>query len=112
TFSQQVDATPYRGMDVRLEAAARVAGPMSRAQMSLLVRDEDGGSAYSDDALVTTREWQRYAIEGTVGEDAAMFVVGGARFGPATASFDDFRLLVRARDGDAWSPVSLVNPAF
>lgn len=111
-LTQQVDATPYRGMEVRLEAAARVVGPTSRARLSLQVRGEDGGTAYADDVVVMAAEWQRYAIEGRVADDAATIVVTGRRDGPATASFDDFRLLVRAGAGDAWSPVPLRDPGF
>lgn len=108
---QIVDARPYRGMTLRLEAAARLAGP-GRASLSLDILDDRGSPTFAREVLVTSREWQPYTIEGTIPVNAASFVVTLFRLGPAAASYDDVRLFIRADDDGPWASVTMANATF
>lgn len=117
SISQGMDATPYRGQEVMLEAAVRadVAGGGNQAQLWLRVDRPGEGRGFFDnmqDRPITANEWRRYRITGAVADDAEGIVVGAFLAGRGEAWFDDFRLLVRAGPGDEWTSVPLANADF
>jgi C-terminal processing protease CtpA/Prc len=117
TVTQAVDATPYRGQQLRLEAAVRVAvsGPGNQAQLWLRVdrpQEEMGFFDNMMDRPIVDAEWRAYAIVGSVAPDAQRIVFGGLLAGAGEASFDAFRMQVRRSDAEPWQDVALANPGF
>ena len=117
TVGQSVDATPYRGKQVRLRAAVRtdVSGADNQAQLWLRVDRGGGERGFFDnmgDRPITAPDWSTYQITGTVAEDATRIVLGAFLRGRGTAHFDAFQLQVRDSSGGAWTDVPLDNAGF
>ena len=76
---QSVDATPYRGKQVRLKAAVRTEGGESRAQLWLRVDREGGKVGFFDnmhDRPIVSATWADYEIVGDVDADARALTLG------------------------------------
>lgn len=94
SLSQQIDATPYRGKQIKLRAAIRtdVSGPGNQAYLWLRVTKKFFGPAallfYENmaDRPITNRDWRDYEIVGEVPEGAEVIGYG----------------LVLVGDGQAW----------
>ena len=117
TVVQSLDAAPYRGQEVKLEAAVRavVSGGGNGAQLWLRVDRPDQQTGFFDnmqDRPITAAEWSTYTLVGTVTEDAERIVFGGFLRGAGEAWFDDVQLSVRESAEDAWTPVPLENSGF
>lgn len=119
TLSRSIDATPYRGMRIRLTAALRaeVGDGDNRAQLYVTVsRDAGRPGGFFDnmkDRPVTTTGWVQARIEGPVANDATTISFGGLLHGQGTAWFDDFRLEVGPVSGPgAWRTLPLPDPDF
>ena len=93
---QQVDATPYRGKQVRLKAAVRVdaAGPMDRRSSGSGWIAPAGAGFFDNmsDRPIRGKTWGDYQIEGDVARDAERVVLGILVFGDAPAWIDDVSL--------------------
>lgn len=116
-IGQQVDATSYRGKEVRLQAAvkAEVRGDENQAQLWLRVdrpNQEVGFFDNMQDRPITAASWETHTVTGTVAEDAERIVFGGFLSGTGKAWFDDIRLQVRGRGESAWTSVPLENAGF
>jgi hypothetical protein len=93
-LSQGVDATPYRGKQIRLRAAVRTesAGSQGRAQMSLSVTRQGGALGFYDqmnDRPILSPEWSYYEIVGDIEEDAQWLNFGVMAFGTRSVWVDD-----------------------
>lgn len=116
-FTQSIDAEPYRGKRVRLQAAVRadVTGNGNQAQLWLRIDGPEGQQRFLDnmgDRPITASDWDVYQITGPVAEDAERVVFGGFLLGSGMAYFDDFQLSVREDADEAWTPVSIENAGF
>ena len=84
-LTETFDATPYRGLPVRLRASVRVEGG-GKAQLQLRVDRPDGKLAFFDnmgDRPITSRAWTQYDVSGEVAPDAESIEVGVLSFGTA-----------------------------
>ena len=98
---QSIDATPLRGKRVRFRAAVRAEG---QAQLWLRVDRKGRAMGFFDnmqDRPIRSAEWEEYAIEGPVAEDAESIYFGMMLIGEGKAWLDAVEL----------SP-AVVNPDF
>ena len=106
-IAQFVDASPYRGQRVRLRAAARVEpADDGFGFLRLRVLGEPSDSAHDgpaklfdslDTCRVTSAEWQVYAIEADIPENAATLSFGLYLAGSGAACLDDVQLEILDR---------------
>ena len=113
---QSIDAEPYRGRRVRLEAVLRaeVAGPGNEGRMWLRVdRPNQTRGFFSNmgDQPVRSSEWAGAEITGPVADDAVVIVFGCFLAGSGTLWTDEFRLSVEGDDGN-WTPIDMDNAGF
>lgn len=114
---QRVDATPYRGQQIRLTAALRTTVDRSgnRAHLWLRVDRPQGKTGFFDnmsDRPVTSETWDTYQIKGPVAEDAEHILLGAFLYGEGQAWVDAFQLKVRPDNNAPWSTVPINNPGF
>ena len=106
SFSQTVDAAPFRGRRIRLTAAVR-ADPAITGSLGLWLRvDRPGGIPGFFDNMqnrpITGTDWADYSIEGLVAPDAERVVFGSLLVGAGRGWVDDFRLeIVETAAGQA-----------
>lgn len=119
TVTQMIDATPYRGFEVRLQVSVRaeVSGAGNQAQAWIRVDRAGRQIGFFDnmqDRAVTSPDWQTAEFVGSVADDAERIAIGGLLVGSGSAFFDDFRLSVRPFGGndDDWRPVDIDNGGF
>jgi C-terminal processing protease CtpA/Prc len=117
TVTQAVNAAPFRGHELRLEAAVRagVTGSGNHANLWLRVDRPDQQRGFFDNMMdrpIADDHWRTYTIEGTVAPDAERVVFGGMLVGSGAAWFDAFRLRVRRNETEPWRDVPLANPDF
>lgn len=102
SLMQQIDATPFRGKIVRLNAAIRtdVSGPGNQAYLWLRVTKKFFGPgallSYDnmDDRPITNNNWQVYEIVGKVPADAEVIGFGLALVGDGQAWLDSVSIKV------------------
>ena len=116
SVAQSVDATPYRGKEVKLAVQARVqvSGDNNRGQCWLRVDRPNAqrGFVYDmQDRPIRTPSWNRYEIAGKVNADADRIAVGCVLAGAGDLWVDEFQLSVRS-DAGTWMPVALRNASF
>jgi C-terminal processing protease CtpA/Prc len=116
TTTAHVPAGPHRGKAIRLSALVRteVVGTGNQAQLWLRVDREGKDPSFFDnmeDRPITSREWKRYEIRGTVGAEASDIVFGGFLAGGGKVWLDDFHLDVESTPG-TWSPIAVENAGF
>lgn len=104
TVTQMIDATPYRGFEVRMTVSVRaeVLGAGNQAQPWMRVDREGRQVGFFDnmqDRAVTSPEWQTAELVGPVADDAVRIAIGGFLAGSGSAFYDDFRLSVRPQGG-------------
>lgn len=115
---QNLDATPFRGMEFRFYGTARaeVLDESSRLQLMARVDGRDGEmrflDAMSDRPITTTGEWERFEIRGIIADDAERLVIGGIFHGFGGAYLDRFELWTREGNEGEWAPVNIDNSAF
>lgn len=110
--NQSIDATPYRGLPIRLRAKLR-ASAGSHAAIWLRVDRHGGATGFFDNMLdrpVTTTTWTPAEITGTVDADADRIVFGPLLDVDGTAWFDALQVEVQ-RDG-RWAPIEVADPGF
>ena len=113
---QSIDAQPYRGRRVRLEAVLRaeVQGPGNEGSMWLRVDRQGGAVGFFDnmrDRRVRSPEWMVAEIVGPVAEDAQVIFFGSFLAGSGALWADEFRLSVEDENGD-WIPIDIENLGF
>lgn len=118
TFSQTVDAAPYRGKQVKLVAIART--EVSRAaewennayfivELWLRVEGTDGVVGFSN-VTITASDWTRYEVMSHIADNATK-IVFGASADLDIGWFDDFQLLTVDDAGNS-TPVPIENASF
>ena len=92
---QSVSSNGYTLRRIRLRAAIRVEGSLTRSQMWLRLDRADNSMAFLENMSsrpVTSSEWKTYDIETQVPEDVSRIVLGVMLFGPGSAWVDDVSL--------------------
>jgi hypothetical protein len=112
---QAAPVAALRGREVRLRAAARLAGPSDgdRGLLWLRAPRPAAAPAFVDlgDRPVTARAWTEAAVTLAVPADATALQLGAQLEGIGPAHFDDLTLEVRGADG-GWTPTPLVDAGF
>lgn len=98
-LEQMIDARPYRGQHIQLEAAVKavVSGPGNQAHLWLRVNGKDADSSFFDadlDHPITTNRWRFFKIRGDVDQNAETIEYGLALMGAGQAFLDDVSLRV------------------
>ncbi|SNY59667.1 C-terminal processing protease CtpA/Prc, contains a PDZ domain [Arsukibacterium tuosuense] len=117
TTVQFVDATAYRGMEIKLVAALKAEGGKANNNAHLLLRvdrpnNQFGAMNYMADRPVTSAQWQSAQINGYVDKDAEKILIGAMLMGQGKAWFGSFQLYARADSEEEWKVVPLTNPLF
>jgi Peptidase family S41 len=91
---QAVDATPYRGKEIRFKAAVRTenAGDKGRGQMWMRVDRPGGVMGFFDnmsDRPILSAQWSYYEIVGDIEDDAKALNFGVITFGKGSVWVDD-----------------------
>lgn len=112
---QSLDATPYRGREIKLTAAVRTGTGTSRGAAQLWMRvdrtnRQQGFFDNMNDRPISADTWRDYDIAGHVAPDA-VYIVFGAILTGDRLMLDDVRLSVKGADG-TWEPVSVKNASF
>lgn len=110
---RSIDATPYRGRKVTLEAKVRVESPAGHAQMWLRVdraNQQMGGFDNMGDRPIRPGMWTPARIELDVAEDAERLALGVMSIGGASVLLTDVRLTpgtaVRVQGATVPAPLS------
>ena len=112
---QVIDAAPYRGKQIRVRSAAKIASDEGKAHLWLFAADPDNTSLSTEDFLnqpITSRSWNVHTRTQTVDENADRIAFGGFLQGAGEAWFDDFTLLVRDDGEQDWTEVTISNGSF
>ena len=113
-LSQGMDAKDLRGAKIKLEGKVRadVKGIGNQAQLWLRVDNPSRSGFFNNmgDRPVTSKEWQTYAIEGTVADDADRIAYGAFLKGSGVMNVDNLTLSVKR--GDGWELLPTKNPSF
>lgn len=109
---QAIDATPVRGLQLRLRGKLHAAN-RARAQLWLRVDRGDVHGFFDNMAgrPIISSEWKLAEIVGTVDSDATRIVFGPLMMGSGVTWYDDIELAVRHADG-TWHPIELKDPGF
>jgi hypothetical protein len=109
---QSVDATPYRGLRVRLRGKIRAATG-GHGQLWLRVDRAAGKGFFAnmDERPVRAARWTSAELVGSVDGDATRIVFGVLNDSPGTAWFDDLELAVQRDDGE-WNVLAIPDPGF
>jgi C-terminal processing protease CtpA/Prc len=115
-LTQGVDATLWRGKEIKLTATVRaqVQGVGNQGYLWLRVDREDKQMGFFDnmsDRPIKSDEWNVYEINGKVADDAEMIFFGSILNGTGKLWLDDFKLSARSVDNE-WEPVDINNPGF
>lgn len=109
---QAVDATPYRGMPLRLRGRVRTAST-ARGQLWVRVERRDA-VVFSDDMRdrqVVSRTWQPAEIVGPVDPDATRIIFGILSSGNGATWYDDLELATQSQNG-SWAQIEISDPGF
>ena len=103
-FAQRIRMDEHRGKHFRLQAAVKVELIDSTAEAELWVRvdrtNKRPGFFYNMmDKPIRKSDWQVYAIEGELDEDAEFLAFGGLYSRAGKFYFDDFQLFVEDDQG-------------
>ncbi len=115
-FTQILDATPYRGREIRLRAAVRTeaGGEGNTGHLWLRVERPGQQTGFFDnmaDRPITTAEWTQFEITGPVDEDATSIAFGGYLIGDGRLWADAFDLSTRD-ETNKWQKLPIYNPSF
>jgi hypothetical protein len=116
TLMQSVPAAGLRGKTIRLTAQARATAREPREGGALWLRVDRPNQVMGffdnmGNRPIREPEWHRYAIEGTVADDAENVAFGVMAMGEATTDFDAVELAVKGVTGD-WAPVPISDAGF
>ncbi len=116
TVTQSVDATAYRGKEIKLKAYVRtkVSGTGNQGQLWLRVDREKQQRGFFDnmqDRPIQSRDWQSYEIVGRVADDATRIVFGCFLYGMGQVWVDGFQLFTKREDG-GWNTIQIQNAGF
>jgi len=103
-FAQRVPVEAHQGKHFRLQAAVKVELLDSTAEAEIWARvdrkNKRTGFFYNMmDKPIRNSQWQVYAIEGTIDQDAEFLAFGGLYSRRGRFYFDDFQLFVEDSDG-------------
>ncbi len=116
TLMQTVPAAPLRGKAIRLRAQARATAADASGGGALWLRVDRPNQVMGffdnmGNRPIREPEWQPYAIEGTVADDAENVAFGVMAVGAVTADFDAVELAAKGATGD-WTPVPIQDAGF
>lgn len=116
TVTQWVDATDYRGKEVKLRAFVRtnVDGTGNQGQLWLRVDRENKQRGFFDnmnDRPIKYHQWESYEIVGTVADDATKIFFGCFLNGMGQVWIDGFQLFA-TNEGGIWETIEIKNPGF
>jgi len=116
TVTQSVDATDYRGKEIRLRAFARANAdyPGSLARLLLGIDVEDIRSEFDNyipQQQIKSKEWRAYEIRGKVADNATKIVFGCFLQQMGQICVDDFKLFAK-NESDEWQAIKIENPGF
>lgn len=109
----QIDAAPYRGKQIKLKAAVKVAE--GKGQLWLRVDREKKQMGFFDnmeDHPIELNQWKDYEIRGTVANDATAVVYGCFLKDSGHLWVDDFQIEIRENENSDWTPIFINNPGF
>lgn len=114
--TQSVDATSYRGNEIKLRAFIRsnVSGSDNYGQLWIGIDTEKTQEKFfskQNDPPVKIDEWQAYEINCQVPEDATRIVIGCILHGIGQIWVDDCKLSFR-NDQNNWESIQINNPGF
>jgi C-terminal processing protease CtpA/Prc len=110
-MTQEINAKPFRGKELKLRAAVKVAE--GQGQMWLRVDrpwSVVGFFDNMDDRPIKSNEWKYYEISGPAPDDAEMVYFGCFLPGAGQLWVDDYQLFVK--EAGTWKPVPIRNPDF
>ncbi|MCP5054144.1 MAG: peptidase S41 [bacterium] len=112
-MSTSIDATPYRGKEIKFKAAVKVEKGEGRLWLRVgLPNQKRGFYDYMSDRLIKPSNWNYYEIIGTVDDDALKISFGGRLGYVGKLWVDDFQLYVREKNTAEWERVTIDNPDF
>jgi C-terminal processing protease CtpA/Prc len=110
--SQSLDASPYRGLRIRLRGKLRA---VNHGNARLWLRVDRGATrGFFDNMIrrpVQSNTWVGAEIVGTVDPDAAAIVFGALMLGAGTTWYDDLELSSQSPDG-SWRPIEIQQGGF
>jgi hypothetical protein len=112
SLSQTLDATPFRGMRVRLRGKLRVSS-RGRGQLWLRIDRSTGRGFFANmqENPVISTKWESAEIVGDVAVDATRIAFGMLKHGNGATWYDDIQLDVRMSDG-TWKPIEIRDSGF
>jgi C-terminal processing protease CtpA/Prc len=112
-ISSSINATPYRGKDIKISSAIKV--KEGNGQMWLRVDGAKRGSGFFDnmnDRPATENEWKYYEIIGDISKDAKTLNFGSFLKGSGQLWVDDFKIWIKDKESKDWQLVTIKNPSF
>ena len=109
---QTIDATKYRGKEIKLKAFARtnVSGFGNQSGLFLWIRGGRGGGSV-DKRPIKSREWQAYEIAGKIDDDATRIFFGCHLKGIGRLWADEFQLFTKDESNE-WQAIKIKDPGF
>jgi hypothetical protein len=116
---QEIDAVPYRGQEIKVNAYVRAEVELLRAQgnLWLMVEKEEKNKKKPVFYLerrnfpIKSKKWASYEISGPVDKEAVALSFGCLLRGAGKVWADRFQVEVKDDSGQ-WQPISLQNPGF
>lgn len=110
----RIDATPYRGKEIKMKAAVKVTKSIGQLWLRVDRKKEKRGFFDNmDDRPIKSDQWSYYEIIATVAKDAEQVFFGCFLRGGGQLWADDFHIYVReSKNSDQWTPVTIKNPGF
>ena len=114
--SQYIDATYYRGKEIKLKAFVRVNvdGSGNQGQLYLGVDRIENQVGFVDDMSdrsIKSNKWQECEIIGTIADDATDINFGCFLNGLGQAWVDGFQLFIKS-ENEKWENIPIFNPGF
>jgi hypothetical protein len=116
TMMQTIPATDLRGKTIRFRGKVRADphDPTGAGALWLRVDRSNQVMGFFDNMSnrpIREANWNDYAIEGPVADDATDVAFGVMASGGVVADFDAVEISIRGSDGK-WTPVSIKDPGF
>ena len=110
----QLDAAPYRGKEIKMRAAVKVAEGIGQLWLRVdRAKNQYGFFDNMDDRPIKSGQWHYYEILGKIDKDAEQVVFGCFLRGGGQLWVDDFHIETRENTGSGqWTPVMVKNPGF
>jgi C-terminal processing protease CtpA/Prc len=109
-----MDPEKYKGKEIKYSAWAKLKeGSKGTGHLWLRVDKSDKTIGFFDNMganPITSNEWKRYEIEGSVDKDAARIVFGGLLSGKGSFYMDDVH--ISYKENNEWIEIPIENPGF